>query len=135
MCASASRHVISLDAQQAYASTCAIKASRGRLLIPPHPVAAHPLHSRPQQAQALGNSSFILKNLSYDSVHRSDLFQLPCPPQQLEAYLARPELDVSPEQPWILQQFIQVCACVCMCHTHGVCACVCTCVSGRLLRL
>lgn len=51
---------------------------------------------------------FILKSLAYDSVHRADLFKLPCAPSQLEAYLARPDISISPQQPWILQEFIEV---------------------------
>lgn len=62
--------------------------------------------------QVLGGTKFILKNLSYDSVHRADLFKLPCPPAALAQYLARPDVDISAQQPWIVQEFIEVgCEC------------------------
>jgi hypothetical protein len=58
--------------------------------------------------QLLKGKAFILKNLAYDSVHRADLFKLPCETSKLEAYLARPDITISPQQPWILQEFIKV---------------------------
>lgn len=51
---------------------------------------------------------FVLKSIAYDSVHRTDLMRLPCPHQQLAAYLARPDVMIMQQQPWILQEFIQV---------------------------
>lgn len=41
-------------------------------------------------------------------MHRADLFKLPCAPSKLEAYLARPDIAITPKQPWILQEFIKV---------------------------
>jgi hypothetical protein len=52
--------------------------------------------------------TFVLKNLSYDSVHRADLFMLPCQPSKLESYINKPDIIISESQPWILQQFVQV---------------------------
>jgi hypothetical protein len=51
---------------------------------------------------------WILKSLAYDSVHRADLFKLPCPPAHLEAYLAQPDITITEQQPWLLQEFIKV---------------------------
>jgi hypothetical protein len=62
----------------------------------------------PPQALGAGTKCFVLKNLAYDSVHRADLFMLPCPASHLEAYLARPDIIITPQQPWILQEFIRV---------------------------
>lgn len=56
----------------------------------------------------LQGKTYILKNLAYDSVHRADLFKLPCAPSRLETYLARPDINISDTEPWILQEFIQV---------------------------
>jgi hypothetical protein len=53
---------------------------------------------------------WILKSLAYDSVHRADLFKLPCPPAELEAYLAQPDITITEQQPWLLQEFIKVSA-------------------------
>jgi len=64
--------------------------------------------------QVLKGKTFILKSLAYDSVHRADLFKLPCAPSALEAYLARPDITISSRQPWILQEFIKV-------STSGIC--------------
>ena len=58
--------------------------------------------------QVLQGKTFILKSLAYDSVHRADLFKLPCAPSKLEAYLARPDITISSKQPWILQEFLKV---------------------------
>lgn len=58
--------------------------------------------------QVLQGKAFILKSLAYDSVHRADLFKLPCAPSKLEAYLARPDITISSKQPWILQEFLKV---------------------------
>ena len=55
-------------------------------------------------------TQFILKNLQYDPVHRLDMFKLPCETSKLDAYLSRLRADgtqITPEQPWQLQQFIQ----------------------------
>jgi hypothetical protein len=58
--------------------------------------------------QVLQGKTFILKSLAYDSVHRADLFKLPCAPSELEAYLARPDITISSKQPWILQEYLSV---------------------------
>lgn len=58
--------------------------------------------------QALGAKTFILKNLSYDSVHRADMTMLPCTQEQLVAYVRRADVIISEQQPWILQEFIKV---------------------------
>jgi hypothetical protein len=60
------------------------------------------------QALGKGTKRFVLKNLAYDSVHRADLFTLPSPAGHLESYLARPDVIISQQQPWIVQEFIQV---------------------------
>eukprot|EP00877_Chromochloris_zofingiensis_P006591 jgi/Chrzof1/2185/Cz11g05110.t1 len=59
------------------------------------------------QPQVFEGSSFVLKNLSYDSVHRTDLFTVPCSPAALIAYISKPDITISDSQPWILQQFIK----------------------------
>mmetsp|Transcript_34190 Transcript_34190/g.38909 ORF Transcript_34190/g.38909 Transcript_34190/m.38909 type:complete len:598 (+) Transcript_34190:69-1862(+) len=53
--------------------------------------------------------SMILKNLSYDPIHRLDLFQLPCSDEKLNHYLERVIRDGNPiteEEPWQLQEFL-----------------------------
>jgi hypothetical protein len=58
--------------------------------------------------QVLGTDrEFVLKSISYDSVHRADLVRLPCPADQLAAYVARPDVTISQQQPWILQAYVQ----------------------------
>lgn len=52
---------------------------------------------------AADGSEYILKSIPYNSVTRLDLTRLPC--ENLEAYLSK--LPISPEQPWIMQEFIQ----------------------------
>lgn len=47
---------------------------------------------------------FILKNLQYDSMHRLDLFTLPCAPAKLDAYLA--DITIDEANPWTVQTFI-----------------------------
>lgn len=59
---------------------------------------------------ARGAAPCVLKNLSYDPIHRLDLFKLPCEPSDLDAYLARIRKDgnpISAEEPWQVQQFIK----------------------------
>jgi hypothetical protein len=59
--------------------------------------------------QVLGaRRRFVLKSIAYDSVHRADLMLLPCPPSKLAAYLARPDISITQQSPWILQEYIQV---------------------------
>ncbi len=49
--------------------------------------------------------TYILKSIPYDAVHRLDLTKLPCAtPEQTAAFVNR--LSISPEKPWILQEFI-----------------------------
>ena len=53
---------------------------------------------------------YVLKNLEYDPVHRLDLFLLPCPEGELEAYLGRLRRDGSAicgRRPWQLQRFAE----------------------------
>ena len=48
--------------------------------------------------------------MQYDPVHRLDLFLLPCPDQELEAYLEKLRRDgsaISPARPWQLQRFVR----------------------------
>merc|ERR1740124_882270 len=48
---------------------------------------------------------YIFKNLQYDSMHRLDLFTLPCAADKLTAYLAViPPIDAA--NPWTVQTFI-----------------------------
>jgi len=52
---------------------------------------------------------YVLKNLSYDPIHRLDLFCLPCEPASLTAYLAKVAADgnaISRDEPWQAQRFI-----------------------------
>ena len=51
---------------------------------------------------------YVLKNLEYDSQHRLDLFQLPCAPEALDAYLATltGPFALSPASPWQAQRFL-----------------------------
>jgi glutathione synthase/RimK-type ligase-like ATP-grasp enzyme len=49
------------------------------------------------------NKRYILKSIPYDSVYRLKLKLLPCP--DMAEYLKT--LPISPEKPWILQEFIQ----------------------------
>jgi len=53
--------------------------------------------------------TMILKNLSYDPIHRLDLFQLPCPEAKLDTYLTRIKNDgnpISEQEPWQVQEFL-----------------------------
>lgn len=73
---------------------CSVTASAVLALTPP---------------QELGSGRrFVLKSISYDSVHRADLMLLPCSRAKLSAYLARPDISITQQCPWILQEFIQV---------------------------
>merc|ERR1740115_336658 len=49
---------------------------------------------------------YIFKNLQYDSMHRLDLFTLPCAPAKLEAYLADPTITLNADNQWTVQTFI-----------------------------
>ena len=49
---------------------------------------------------------YILKSIAYDPVRRLDLTRLPCPtPAETAAFVA--SLPISPDNPWILQEFIE----------------------------
>ena len=50
------------------------------------------------------HEKFIFKNLQYDSMHRLDLFTLPCAPAKLDAYLA--DIFIDEANPWTVQTFI-----------------------------
>jgi len=53
--------------------------------------------------------TMILKNLSYDPIHRLDLFQLPCSKVKLDNYLDRIRNDgnpISEQEPWQFQEFL-----------------------------
>lgn len=48
---------------------------------------------------------YVLKSIPYDPVHRLDLTPLPRPSrQETRAFVA--DLPISPEQPWVLQRFV-----------------------------
>jgi hypothetical protein len=51
---------------------------------------------------------YILKNLEYDTQHRLDLFQLPCAPEALDAYLATltGPFALRADTPWQAQRFL-----------------------------
>jgi predicted ATP-grasp superfamily ATP-dependent carboligase len=49
--------------------------------------------------------SYILKSIPYDAVHRLDLTKLPCATPEATAAFVK-SLPISPEKPWILQEFI-----------------------------
>lgn len=79
------------------------------LLVPQHHVV-----TSPQQLQQLNSEKalgagrrFVLKSIAYDSVHRADLMLLPCSAAKLAAYLARPDISITQQCPWILQEYIQ----------------------------
>ncbi|CAD7927438.1 unnamed protein product [Amoebophrya sp. A120] len=56
------------------------------------------------------NKTYVLKNLTYDPIHRLDLFQLPCSDQEmLEDYLEKVRDDgnaISATEPWQVQEFV-----------------------------
>lgn len=47
---------------------------------------------------------YILKSIAYSSVYRLNLTRLPCPAQEMEAFVH--SLPISRETPWIMQEFI-----------------------------
>lgn len=66
---------------------------------------AHALNKQLQPAQ----SSYVLKNLEYDPVHRLDLFKLPCSEPALQQYLDKIRRDgngLSEDRPWQLQEAV-----------------------------
>ncbi len=55
---------------------------------------------------AADGNQYILKSISYDSVHRLDMTKLPMKSKsQLEQFVKR--LPISKAQPWIMQEFIK----------------------------
>jgi hypothetical protein len=63
----------------------------------------------PQQVLAFDfsqeNRPYILKSIPYDSVRRLNLTQLPCATQEETAAFVR-SLPISPNHPWVMQEFI-----------------------------
>ena len=55
---------------------------------------------------AQGRWPYILKSIAYDPVHRLDLTHLPFGPADEMAAFVR-SLPISPENPWILQEFVE----------------------------
>jgi predicted ATP-grasp superfamily ATP-dependent carboligase len=55
---------------------------------------------------ARGRWPYILKSIAYDPVHRLDLTHLPFGPTDEMAAFVR-SLPISPENPWILQEFVE----------------------------
>lgn len=51
---------------------------------------------------AASSRQYILKSISYDSVHRLDMTRLPCP--DMETHVQ--SLPISKEKPWVMQEFI-----------------------------
>ena len=52
---------------------------------------------------------YVLKSIEYDTMHRLDLFKIPCERDVLDAYLGKLNADgyaISPKFPWQVQQFI-----------------------------
>ncbi|CAK0738655.1 hypothetical protein CVIRNUC_001074 [Coccomyxa viridis] len=60
------------------------------------------LNGRPEE---FGGKRFLLKSIAYNATARSDMFTLPCSNKALANYVA--DLDVSEDQPWMLQQLLQ----------------------------
>lgn len=51
-------------------------------------------------------SQYIVKSIAYDSCHRLDLTRLPlASTKEMEAFLEK--LPISPENPWVMQEFIE----------------------------
>lgn len=72
-------------------------------------VRAHNKTLREEKANGNLKRTMILKNLSYDPIHRLDLFQLPTSDSNLEKYLKMIEIDGNPitdKEPWQLQDFL-----------------------------
>ena len=55
---------------------------------------------------ATDGSQYILKSIPYDSFHRLDLTKLPLASREKMAQFLE-DLPISPEKPWIMQEFIQ----------------------------
>ena len=74
---------------------------------------ARKLHSKTEirafneELHAKGSAAkpYVLKNLSYDSMRRLDLFKLPCEPAALDAYIA--DIEVTASAPWGAQAFVK----------------------------
>merc|ERR1712228_401656 len=62
------------------------------------------LHEHLLQEPNVKQPRYILKNLQYDSMHRLDLFTLPCAAAKLDAYLS--DITIDEHNPWTVQTFI-----------------------------
>ena len=56
-------------------------------------------------AQGSAAKCYVLKNLSYDSMRRLDLFTMPCEPSKLVAYIA--DIEVTAAMPWAAQAYVK----------------------------
>lgn len=54
---------------------------------------------------AADGSKYILKSIAYDSINRLALLKLPCAPEKMAEYVR--SLPISPENPWIMQEFLK----------------------------
>ena len=90
-----------LDDKDAFAATAAslgLEVPETHRVVDPAQVAAFDFAARPGR-------TFVLKSIAYDPVRRLDLTPLPRPtPAETERF-AR-SLPISPENPWILQEFV-----------------------------
>merc|ERR1719506_1768622 len=61
-----------------------------------------------KEADAGSKQKFVLKNLSYDAIHRLDLFTLPCRNEDLNGYLRTltGEFEITETAPWQAQRFL-----------------------------
>ncbi|CAL5223879.1 g6471 [Coccomyxa viridis] len=55
--------------------------------------------------EEFGDKRFLLKSIAYNATARSDMFTLPCSDEALREYVT--DLDISEDQPWMLQQLLQ----------------------------
>ena len=69
-------------------------------------VSKEQLHAFNSQLRTQGEAAttYVLKNLAYDSMRRLDLFKVPCAPDALAAYVA--DIEISADKPWVLQEFL-----------------------------
>ena len=60
-----------------------------------------------EKLNAEGESAkqYVLKNLSYDSMRRLDVFKLPCDSSLLASYIS--DIEITPATPWAVQAFIK----------------------------
>jgi predicted ATP-grasp superfamily ATP-dependent carboligase len=89
-----------LDDKHVFATTATgmgLSAPKSVLVTDPADVLGFDFSGEPRQ--------FILKSIRYDSIRRLDLTRLPCPtPAEMEAFVR--SLPISPENPWVMQEFI-----------------------------